>query len=185
MFPYYGLAAAAPLSLSNYCTFFPGAGNLGYTLLEDRRLGQRRLVSSFLENITWIPFLLVRQLIASVSNRISHERWPPRRARHLLFLRWPVDSSVPGTPRTPLLVQHYLGRDEEKGRTAQLHRGPAHAAPFLAGARHQLSHVRDERCVLDQPCAPWVADPGHRLGRYLPLAAVAGSHILYPIVLNP
>ena len=32
---------------------------------------------------------------------------------------------------------------------------------------------------------PGVADPGHRLGRYLPLAAVAGSHILYQIVLNP
>jgi hypothetical protein len=79
MFSYYGLAAAALLSLLNYlvlglsfnvdsfyehsfeiwlaCTVvFPGAGNLGYTLLE-YRLGQRSLVSSFLENITWVPFL--------------------------------------------------------------------------------------------------------------------------------
>ncbi len=79
MFSYYGLAASALLSLLNYlilglsynvdgfyehsfeillaCTVvFPGAGNLGYTLLE-YRLGQRSLVSSFLENITWVPFL--------------------------------------------------------------------------------------------------------------------------------
>ena len=79
MFSYYGLAAATLLSLLNYlvlglsfntggfyehsfeiwlaCTVvFPGAGNIGYTLLE-YRLGQRSLISSFLENITWIPFL--------------------------------------------------------------------------------------------------------------------------------
>jgi hypothetical protein len=79
MFSYYGLAVSALLSLLNYlvlglsfnvdgfyehsfeiwlaCTVvFPGAGNLGYTLLE-YRLGQRSLVSSFLENITWVPFL--------------------------------------------------------------------------------------------------------------------------------
>jgi len=79
MFSYYRLAAAALLSLLNHlilglsfnvdgfyehsfeiwlaCTVvFPGAGNLGYTLLE-YRLGQRSITSSFLENITWIPFL--------------------------------------------------------------------------------------------------------------------------------
>jgi len=79
MFSYYGIAAGALLSLLNYfmlglsfnvdgfymhsfeiwlaCTVvFPGAGNIGYTLLE-YRLGQRSIVSSFLENITWIPFL--------------------------------------------------------------------------------------------------------------------------------
>jgi hypothetical protein len=79
MFSYYGLAASALLSLINYiilglsfnvdgfyehsfeiwlaCTVvFPIAGNIGYTLLE-YRLGQRSIVSSFIENITWIPFL--------------------------------------------------------------------------------------------------------------------------------
>jgi hypothetical protein len=79
MFSYYGLAASALLSLLNYlilgfsfsvdsfyehsfeiwiaCTVvFPVAGNIGYTLLE-YRLGQRSIASSFLENITWIPFL--------------------------------------------------------------------------------------------------------------------------------
>jgi hypothetical protein len=79
MFSYYGLAASALLSILNYlllgfalevdgfymhsfeiwlaCTVvFPGAGNVGYTLLE-YRLGHRNLLSSFIENITWVPFL--------------------------------------------------------------------------------------------------------------------------------
>jgi hypothetical protein len=87
----------------------------------------------------------------------------------LLFLRRPVDSPVPGAPRAPLLVQHHVGRDEERGRTVELlHRGPAHPAPFLAGARHQLSHVRDDHRVHDRPCALRVADPWRRLGGYLP-----------------
>jgi len=78
MFSYYGLTASGLRSLLNYipglsfdvdgfyehsfeiwlaCTIvFPGAGNIGYTLLE-YRLGQRSIASSFLENITWVPFL--------------------------------------------------------------------------------------------------------------------------------
>ena len=79
MFSYYGIAAGFLLSLVNYfilgleisvdgfyehsfeiwlaCTVvFPGAGNIGFTLLE-YRLGQRGLAASFFENITWIPFL--------------------------------------------------------------------------------------------------------------------------------
>ncbi|KAG5643831.1 hypothetical protein DXG03_009562 [Asterophora parasitica] len=78
MFSYYGLAASALLSVINYtllgfalevdgyylhsfeiwlaCTVvFPGAGNLGYTLLE-YRLGQRDIFSSLVENLTWVPF---------------------------------------------------------------------------------------------------------------------------------
>ncbi|KAJ3534694.1 hypothetical protein NM688_g7097 [Phlebia brevispora] len=78
MFSYYGLAAAAFLSVMNYfilgwavdvdgfylhsfeiwlaCTVvFPGAGNIGFTLLE-YRLGQRPLLQSFVENISWVPF---------------------------------------------------------------------------------------------------------------------------------
>ncbi|KAI0808303.1 glycosyl transferase family group 2-domain-containing protein [Fomes fomentarius] len=78
MFSYYGLAASSFLSVLNYfllgwsvdvdgfyehsfeiwlaCTVvFPGAGNIGFTLLE-YRLGQRDLFHSFIENVTWIPF---------------------------------------------------------------------------------------------------------------------------------
>lgn len=41
------------------CTvIFPGAGNVGYTLLE-YRLGHRSLFESLIENVTWIPFLYV------------------------------------------------------------------------------------------------------------------------------
>ena len=79
MFSYYGLAAAMTLSVINYlilgfslpidgfyehsfeiwlaCTVvFPGAGNLGFTLLE-YRLGTRSLMDALVENLTWIPFL--------------------------------------------------------------------------------------------------------------------------------
>lgn len=79
MFSYYGLAAAALLSVLNYfllgfsyevdgyylksfeiwlaCTVvFPGAGNLAFTLLE-YRIGHRDLLSGFVENFVWVPFL--------------------------------------------------------------------------------------------------------------------------------
>ena len=79
MFSYYGIAAAFPLSLLNYfllgfqlpiggyylrsfeiwigiTVVFPIAGNIGYTLLE-YRLGHRSLLSSFIENVTYVPFL--------------------------------------------------------------------------------------------------------------------------------
>ncbi|KAF8063422.1 glycosyl transferase family group 2-domain-containing protein [Lyophyllum atratum] len=78
MFSYYGIAASAILSILNYlllgfalevdgyylhsfeiwlaCTVvFPGAGNLGYTLLE-YRLGHRDIFSALIENLTWVPF---------------------------------------------------------------------------------------------------------------------------------
>ena len=38
------------------CTVvFPGAGNIGYTLLE-YRLGTRSLMDALVENLTWVPF---------------------------------------------------------------------------------------------------------------------------------
>ncbi|GBE85655.1 glycosyl transferase family group 2-domain-containing protein [Sparassis latifolia] len=78
MFSYYGIASAIILSTMNYlllgwditidgyyehsfeiwlaCTVvFPGAGNVGFTLLE-YRLGIRSLFDALLENLTWIPF---------------------------------------------------------------------------------------------------------------------------------
>jgi uncharacterized membrane protein len=79
MFSYYGIAASAILSLSNYIILgfaigvdgyylhsleiwlaciavFPIAGNLSFTLME-YRLGHRSIAAAFLENIRWIPFL--------------------------------------------------------------------------------------------------------------------------------
>lgn len=79
MFSYYGIAAAATLAILNYCLLgwaldvdgyymhsfeiwlactvvFPGMGNVGYTILE-YRLGRRSILSSFIENMTWVPFL--------------------------------------------------------------------------------------------------------------------------------
>ena len=100
---------------------------------------------------------------------MAHHRAPRAAHNQLLFLRRPVDSPVPGSPRPPVLVQHHVGRDEERSREVELlHRGSAHPAPFLAGPHHQLSHVCDDRCVLDQPCTARVANPWPQLGRYLP-----------------
>lgn len=76
-----GLAAAAVLSIMNYLLLgwgfevdgfyeksfeiwlacvvvFPGAGNIGFTLLE-YRLGHKNLLDSLVENLSWIPFLCV------------------------------------------------------------------------------------------------------------------------------
>ncbi|KAI1784474.1 glycosyl transferase family group 2-domain-containing protein [Ganoderma leucocontextum] len=78
MFSYYALSGAFVLSTMNYfllgwnlpvdgyyehsfeiwlaCTVvFPGAGNLGFTMLE-YRLGSRPLLDAVTENLTWIPF---------------------------------------------------------------------------------------------------------------------------------
>ncbi|EJF59432.1 hypothetical protein DICSQDRAFT_108818 [Dichomitus squalens LYAD-421 SS1] len=78
MFSYYALSGAFVLSTMNYfllgwnlpiddyyehsfeiwlaCTVvFPGAGNLGFTMLE-YRLGSRSLLDAVVENLTWIPF---------------------------------------------------------------------------------------------------------------------------------
>jgi hypothetical protein len=88
MFSYYGIAASAALAVINYiilgvamdvdgfyihsfeiwlaCAFvFPVLGNVGFTFLE-YRLGHRGIISSFIENITWIPFLYVTFLFTSV-----------------------------------------------------------------------------------------------------------------------
>ncbi|KAI0028398.1 glycosyl transferase family group 2-domain-containing protein [Vararia minispora EC-137] len=78
MFSYYGLAAGFTLPVLNYiilgfdlkidgyyehsfeiwlaCVLvFPIAGNLGFTLLE-YRLGQRSILSALMENVKWVPF---------------------------------------------------------------------------------------------------------------------------------
>ncbi|KDQ58169.1 hypothetical protein JAAARDRAFT_193608 [Jaapia argillacea MUCL 33604] len=77
MFSYYGIAAGSVLSFMNYillgfdfdidgfymhsfeiwlaCTVvFPGLGNIAFTLLE-YRLGQRSLLAALRENLTWVP----------------------------------------------------------------------------------------------------------------------------------
>lgn len=79
MCSYYGIAASVTIGVINYVLLgwelpvdgyyihsfeiwlattivFLGAGNVGFTLLE-YRLGEKDLVSSFLTNIKWIPFL--------------------------------------------------------------------------------------------------------------------------------
>ena len=89
MFSYYGIAAGLLLALINYlalgealdidgfymhsfeiwlsCTFvFPVLGNIAFTFLE-YRLGLRGIIPSFIENVTWVPFLYVTLSISSSS----------------------------------------------------------------------------------------------------------------------
>ena len=113
-----GLAAAAGLSFMNYfllgwapdvdgfymhsfelwlaCTLvFPGAGNIGFTLLE-YRLGQRSLLESLVENFSWVPFLCVHCV------RFFDRRLIP--FSQLLLLRGAQHPSLSGSSRSPFLV---------------------------------------------------------------------------------
>ncbi|KAF8488446.1 glycosyl transferase family group 2-domain-containing protein [Russula emetica] len=177
MFSYYGLAAAALLSLLNYlilglsfnvdgfyehsfeiwlaCTVvFPGAGNLGYTLLE-YRLGQRSLVSSFLENITWVPFFFF--FFGGLSIHLSQA-----------------------------LLAHLFSYNITWGATKkEVERSRASCAVFwLALVISFLMFVMI--IVFSTNLVPpgWQI-PGVDWAVIFPLAVVAGSHILFPIVLNP
>ena len=91
MFSYYGIAAAAMGSVLNYlllglasqidkfylhsfeiflaCTVvFPGLGNAGFTLFE-YRIGHRTLLGALVENLRWVPFLYV---LGSVPFVLAH-----------------------------------------------------------------------------------------------------------------
>ncbi|TDL23464.1 hypothetical protein BD410DRAFT_857631 [Rickenella mellea] len=183
MFSYYGIAAAVSLSLINYivlgfalpvdgyymhsfeiwlaCTVvFPGAGNIGFTLLE-YRLGTRSLVEAFIENITWIPFFffffgglsvhLSQALLAHLfSYNITWGATKKEVERSNFFLEVP---KILKRFWLSLLVSFFL------------------IALMV---------------VLSTSLVP----PGWRIegvqwAVIFPLAIVAGCHILYPIILNP
>ncbi|KAI0267567.1 glycosyl transferase family group 2-domain-containing protein [Russula aff. rugulosa BPL654] len=183
MFSYYGLAAAALLSLLNYlvlglsfnvdgfyehsfeiwlaCTVvFPGAGNLGYTLLE-YRLGQRSLVSSFLENITWIPFFFF--FFGGLSIHLSQAL-----LAHLFSynITWGATKKEVERSNFFIEVPRILRRF------------------WLALVISVLMFVLIIVLSTDLVPPGWQI-PGVDWAVIFPLAVVAGSHILFPIVLNP
>ena len=87
----------------------------------------------------------------------------------LFLLWWPVDSPIPGDSRAPFLVQHHVGRDQERGGAVQLfHRGAADLAPLLAVSGHQFLHVLDDDRSLDGPRTSRMAGARLRLGGHLP-----------------
>ncbi|KAN0111211.1 Glycosyl transferase family group 2 domain containing protein [Russula decolorans] len=183
MFSYYGLAAAALLSLLNYlilglsynvdgfymhsfeiwlaCTVvFPGAGNLGYTLLE-YRLGQRSIVSSFLENITWVPFFFF--FFGGLSIHLSQAL-----LAHLFSynITWGATKKEVERSNFFIEVPRILRRF------------------WLALVIGFLMFVMIIVFSTDLVPSGWQI-PGVDWAVIFPLAVVAGSHILFPIVLNP
>ncbi|KAJ3724459.1 glycosyl transferase family group 2-domain-containing protein [Lentinula raphanica] len=183
LFSYYGLAASALLSVFNYfllgwaadvdgyylesfkiwlaCTVvFPGAGNIGYTILE-YRLGRHNLFSAFIENITWIPFFffffgglsihLTAALLAHMfSYNIKWEATKKEVERSNFFIE------------VPRIWKHYR-----------------HI--MVLGAITIATMI-----VLSLDFVPesWRI-PGKSWAVILPLSIVTAGHMLFPIVLNP
>ncbi|KAH9023009.1 glycosyl transferase family group 2-domain-containing protein [Lactarius hengduanensis] len=183
MFSYYGLAASAFLSLLNYivlglsinvdgfyehsfeiwlaCTVvFPGAGNIGYTLLE-YRLGQRSLLSSFFENITWIPFFFF--FFGGLSIHLSQAL-----LAHLFSynIQWGATKKEVERSNFFIEVPRILRR---------------FWLAFVVGFL-----MFGMMIVFASNLLPlgWQI-PGVSWAVIFPLALVAGSHVLFPIVLNP
>ncbi|KAH9958463.1 glycosyl transferase family group 2-domain-containing protein [Russula dissimulans] len=183
MFSYYGLAASAILSFVNYvilglsfnvdgfylhsfeiwlaCTVvFPGAGNIGYTLLE-YRLGQRSIASSFLENITWVPFFFF--FFGGLSIHLSQAL-----LAHLFSynITWGATKKEVERSNFFIEVPRILRRF------------------WLALVISLFMFLM--MIVLSTNLVPqgWQV-PGYDWAVIFPLAVVAGSHLLFPIVLNP
>ncbi|KAH9987635.1 glycosyl transferase family group 2-domain-containing protein [Russula compacta] len=183
MFSYYGLAASALLSVLNYlilglgfdvdgfymhsfeiwlaCTVvFPGAGNIGYTLLE-YRLGQRSIISSFTENVTWIPFFFF--FFGGLSIHLSQAL-----LAHLFSYNITWGATKKEVERSNFFIE----------------------VPRIL-RRFWLSFVCSflmfaMMIILSTDLVPlgWQV-PGVYWAVIFPLAVVAGSHLLFPIVLNP
>ncbi|KAF8623867.1 hypothetical protein AX17_007269 [Amanita inopinata Kibby_2008] len=183
MFSYYGLAAAAVLSVLNYlmlglafdvdgyylhsfeiwlaCTVvFPGAGNIGYTLLE-YRLGQRDLLSSLIENSTWVPFFFF--FFGGLSIHLSTAL-----LAHLFSYNMTWGATKKEVERSNFWIE----------------------VPRIV-KRFWLSLILSFIAIIGMvifatPLVPpeW-AIPVSAWAVILPLAIVAVGHILFPIVLNP
>ncbi|KAI8976424.1 glycosyl transferase family group 2-domain-containing protein [Trametes punicea] len=183
MFSYYGLAASAMLSILNYfllgwnlkvdgfyehsfeiwlaCTVvFPGAGNFGFTLLE-YRLGQRNLLDSLIENVTWIPFFFF--FFGGLSIHLSQAL-----LAHLFSYNITWGATKKEVERSNFWLE----------------------VPKIL-KRFWLALVISLACCITMIILSTDAVPvGWRIFSYdwaviLPLAIVAGCHIAYPIILNP
>ncbi|KAI0764208.1 glycosyl transferase family group 2-domain-containing protein [Trametes elegans] len=157
-----GLAASALLSVLNYLLLvvFPGAGNLGFTLLE-YRLGQRNLFDGLIENVTWIPFFFF--FFGGLSIHLSQAL-----LAHLFSynITWGATKKEVERSNFWLEVPKILKRF------------------WLALVLSVAMGVA--MIILATDAVP----VGWRIFSWdwaviLPLAIVAGCHIAYPIVLNP
>lgn len=183
MFSYYGIAAGATLSLLNYfllgfavdvdgwyfhsfeiwlacMVVFPASGNVAFSLLE-YRLGHRNLFGAFLENFTWVPFFFV--FFGGLSIHISQA-----------------------------ILAHLFSYNIIWGATKkEVERSNFWMEVPKILKRFWLSLVISILCVMTVIGFATKFVPSEwRIERsswslILPLMVSAGSHILYPIVLNP
>ncbi|KAJ6629846.1 glycosyl transferase family group 2-domain-containing protein [Mycena sp. CBHHK59/15] len=183
MFSYYGIAASAVLSIINYlilglalnidgfymhsfeiwlaCTVvFPGAGNLGYTLLE-YRLGQRSILSALVENLTWVPFFFF--FFGGLSIHLSTAL-----LAHMFSYNITWGATKKEVERSNFWIE--VPRIWQRFRLAF-----CMCFLLIAGMIVLSTSV----------VTPAWQIPGTSWSVILPLAIVAGSHILFPIVLNP
>ncbi|KIP04001.1 hypothetical protein PHLGIDRAFT_94051 [Phlebiopsis gigantea 11061_1 CR5-6] len=183
MFSYYGLAAAALLSILNYlllgwgievdgyylhsfevwlaCTVvFPIAGNVGFTLLE-YRLGQRSLLDGLLENVKWIPFFVF--FFGGLSIHLSQA---------LLAHMFSYDIQWGATKKEVEQSNFWL-------------EGPKIVKRFWLALLISFA-LCALMIILTTNAVPvgWQVS-GIDWAVIMPLAITAGCHILFPIVLNP
>ncbi|KAG1848118.1 glycosyl transferase family group 2-domain-containing protein, partial [Suillus subluteus] len=183
MFSYYGIAAAAILSLVNYlllgfqievdgfflhsfevwlaCTVvFPGVGNLGFSLLE-YRLGHRNLLASAIENVTWIPFFFF--FFGGLSIHLSQAL-----LSHLFSYNITWGATKKEVERSNFFIE--VPKILKRFRVALIL-----CTITVAGM-----------IILSTSLVPvgWQVESTD-WAVILPLAIVVGSHILFPIVLNP
>ncbi|THH31668.1 hypothetical protein EUX98_g2509 [Antrodiella citrinella] len=183
MFSYYGLAAAAFLSIMNYlllgwgfevdgfyeksfeiwlaCTVvFPGAGNIGFTLLE-YRLGQKNFLTALFVNCSWIPFFFF--FFGGLSIHISQAI-----LAHIFSynIQWGATKKEVEASNFWIEVPKILRR-------------------FWLALLISLS-ICAAMVVLSTDVIPlgWRISGGE-WGVIVPIAITLGCHILFPIILNP
>jgi cellulose synthase/poly-beta-1,6-N-acetylglucosamine synthase-like glycosyltransferase len=183
MFSYYGIAASTILSILNYfilgfaleidgfylhsfeiwlaCMIvFPCAGNVGFTVLE-YRLGTRSILSSMIENLTWVPFFFfffggmsIHLTTALLAHAVSYDMTWGATAKEVERSNFWVE--------VPRIWQRFR------------------LALCISFALIAVMIIFSTPVV-----TPDWQIPGSSWSVILPLALVAAGHILYPIVLNP
>ncbi|KAF7344069.1 Glycosyltransferase family 2 protein [Mycena venus] len=177
MFSYYGIAASAILSVINYLSFvlnvsgfsshsfeiwlmctvaFPVAVSLGYTLLE-YRLGHRSIAPAFIENITWLPFLIL--FFSGLSIHLATVL-----LAHMFSYNMTWGATSKEVDRTNFWIE--IPRIWKRFK-------PVFSICFI----FILTMVVPSLPVVPLTRQSWTV--------ILPLAIVTGGHILFPLVLNP
>ncbi|EJD37769.1 hypothetical protein AURDEDRAFT_116681 [Auricularia subglabra TFB-10046 SS5] len=183
MFSYYAIASALPLSVLNYCALgfqirledfyshswelwmacsvvFLGAGNIGFSVLE-YRLNQKNLLDSIFSNVKWLPFFFF--FFGGLSLPLSGAI-----LAHLVSYDISWSSTIKEVEKSnffkevPRIFKRFW-------------------ATFLIAGLIALAMI-----VLSTNLVP----RGFHVGAgdwsvIFPLALQTGSHILFPIVLNP